>query len=187
MVKGATHTAIPCVLILHPKPLAILTVCWWKLRPENLPGEFGKVAPKVTKPQGFDLHRSGLSQAPFSFKPTAKSQRDTQKAWFVTALEELAQMCGAFVRAASKLSIVIHVGDALNCCDALLAASTASSSARSREEGGVTAPKDVFPPVFCQQGALQPVQLRADALMTPSGFFEFDVINTSNLAEHLGG
>ncbi|CAN0555721.1 unnamed protein product, partial [Ectocarpus sp. 8 AP-2014] len=124
---------------------------------------------------------------PFSFKPTAKTQRDTQNVWFVTALEELAQMCGAFVRATAKLSITIHVGDALNCCDALLAASTTLSSARSREENGITAPKDVFPPVFCQQGTLQPVQLRADALMTPSGFFEFDVINTSNLSEHLGG
>ncbi|CAN0267812.1 unnamed protein product, partial [Ectocarpus sp. 12 AP-2014] len=161
-------------------------VCWWKLRPENLQGEFGKVAPKVTKPQGFNLAGSGPTQAPFSFKPTAKTQRDTQNVWFVTALEELAQMCGAFVRATAKLSITIHVGDALNCCDALLAASAALSSARSSEENGVTAPNDVFPPVFCQQGTLQPVQLRADALMTPSGSFEFDVINTSNLSEHLG-
>ncbi|CAM9288454.1 unnamed protein product [Ectocarpus fasciculatus] len=161
-------------------------VGWWKLRPENIQGEFGKVAPKVTKPQGFDLASSGVTQAHSSFTPTAKMYHDTQNAWFITALEELSQMCGAFVRATAKLRISIHVGDALNCCDALLAASAASSSARSREEDGTTSLKDVFPPVFCQQGTLQPVQLRADALMTPSGLFEFDVINTSNLAEHLG-
>ncbi|CAB1098062.1 unnamed protein product [Ectocarpus sp. CCAP 1310/34] len=54
-----------------------------------------------------------------------------QEAWLSTALEELAQMCGALLRvtatsnadssAGSRLSINVHVGDALNFCDTLLA------------------------------------------------------------------
>lgn len=125
-----------------------------------------------------------------------------QAAWFSVALEELAQMCGAFLKATTSTSVSsvshvlpempdlrinVQVGDALNFCDALLAASpppeliggggdqTANSAAFS---------ETVFPPVSFQQATLQPLQLRAEMATGPRP--EFDVINTSNLAEHLG-
>ncbi|CAM9183760.1 unnamed protein product [Ectocarpus fasciculatus] len=151
---------------------------WWKLRPENLQDEFGKLAPRVTK-----HHETGSQSGPGGPKVASEVR---QKAWFGAALEELAQMCGAFLAATStsvptaapSLGITMQVGDALNFCDALL---TASLSPGTTED--CTTPSAVFAPISFQQGSVQPLHLRAGVFRCPP---QFDVINTSNLAEHLG-
>ncbi|CAM9120819.1 unnamed protein product [Ectocarpus sp. 6 AP-2014] len=150
---------------------------WWKLRPERLQGEFGKLAPRVTKHL-----EAGAHSGPGGPK-VANALR--QNAWFGTALEELAQMCGAFLAATSTsvptatphLDITMQVGDALNFCDALL---TASPWLGTAEDCATSA---VFAPISFQQGSVQPLHLRAGIFSYPP---QFDVINTSNLAEHLG-
>ncbi|CAN0510966.1 unnamed protein product, partial [Ectocarpus sp. 12 AP-2014] len=150
---------------------------WWKVRPESLQDEFGKLAPRVTK-----HHDAGSHSGPGGPK-VANGVR--QNAWFGTALEELAQMCGAFLAAtnttvstaAPSLGIILQVGDSLNFCDALL---TASPSRGTAEDCTTSA---VFAPISFQQGSVQPLHLRADVFSCQP---EFDVISTNNLVEHLG-
>lgn len=164
-------------------------VSLWKVQPDNLQDEYGKLAPRVTKHQEFD--------------PCIDKDRPTtpiaphvlQNAWFRSALEELAQMCGAFLRATAcstpksspvvpRLNIDIHVGDALDFCDALLAAPSTVGS-RGDDPATPSLDTEVAPPVAFQQGTLQPLQLRVDVLgeLAPPAF---DVIKSSNLAEYLG-
>lgn len=185
------------------------TVSWWKVRPENLQDEYGKLAPKVTKYHD-PAFRALSGEENLGIEAL-------QNSWFGTALEELAQMCGAFLAAttgvsppagsatmpdesakkpchtAPRLSITVEVGDALNFCDALLTAS-ASKSTGSMEDGraangnntsgtGVS-PGATFSPVSFQQASVYPLHLRDDVFGCPP---EFDVISTNNLAEHLGG
>ncbi|CAM9115690.1 unnamed protein product, partial [Ectocarpus sp. 13 AM-2016] len=149
---------------------------WWKLRPERLQDEFGKLAPRVT------THlENGAHSGPGGPK-VANAVR--QNVWFGTALEELAQMCGAFLAATSTseptatphLDITMHVGDALNLCDALL---TGSPSLGAAEDCTTSA---VFAPISLQPGSVQPLHLRAGICSCPP---QYDVINTCNLAEHL--
>lgn len=152
-----------------------MAVAWWKLRKESLQDEYGKLAPAVIKYP--DFHFLGCKEGSVS---SATAQIGMQTAWFGAALEELAQMCGAFLEATApttpRLRITIHAGEALNFCDALVAASTPTRLAGSK-----------VAPVMFQQYTLQPLQLRAE----PLGLFtgsrpRFHVINTSNLADHLG-
>lgn len=175
-----------------------MTVSWWKLRPENLQDEYGKLAPRVTKHQGVDNHHR-----PGGPKVSAEAR---QNAWFGTALEELAQMCGAFLAVtttavkptaagisdssstvAPHISITIQVGDSLNFCDALLTASPSPASAAGdpgcTQSSAARSPGAVFDPVSFQQGSVEPLQLRVNVFAYPP---EFDVISTTNLAEHLG-
>lgn len=84
--------------------------------------------------------------------------------------------------AVESLNIKIHVGDALNFCDALLASPSTVRAGSASDAGcpGTTA----TPPIAFQRGTLQPLQFRA-------GVFEglaptFDAIKSSNLADHLG-
>ncbi|CAM9120897.1 unnamed protein product [Ectocarpus sp. 6 AP-2014] len=152
-------------------------VSWWKVRPESLQDEFGKLAPRVTK------HRDAGSHSGPGGPKVANGVR--QDAWFGTALEELAQMCGAFLAATSTsvssaapaLGIILQVGDSLNFCDALL---TASPSRGAVEDCTTSAE---FAPISFQQGSVQPLHLRADVFSCQP---EFDVISTNNLVEHLG-
>ncbi|CAM9703054.1 unnamed protein product, partial [Pylaiella littoralis] len=156
-------------------------VSLWNVRPEALQDEYGKLAPRVTKCQQW---KSGIEKG----SPTniQVPPRVLQDACLGTALEELAQMCGAFlgatvtptsstVPAVENLNIKIHVGDALNFCDAILAANDAA-----RRGFGTT----LTPPVAFQQGTLQPLQFRAGIF--GGAALTFDVIKSSNLADHLG-
>lgn len=183
------------------------TVSWWKLRPENLQDEYGKLAPRVTKNQDPTFH---------SLSGGANLGTETlQNSWFSTALEELAQMCGAFLAATPPaspsvglnaspdetakrpcnaephLTIIVQAGDSLNFCDALLTAS-ASKSPGSREDGRKTngndssngvSPGATFAPISFQQASVHPLHLRDNVFRCPP---KFDVISTNNLAEHLG-
>ena len=81
-------TARPCFSRL-PCPVAM-----WKLRPEGLQGEYGKLAPRVTKHEAINSYigKDGPSASPIP-------PRVAQDAWLGVALEELAQMCGAFLGA----------------------------------------------------------------------------------------
>eukprot|EP00752_Nemacystus_decipiens_P005603 g5071.t1 len=163
-------------------------VSWWKLQPDNRQEEYGMLAPQVTKPR----------EASHSNERGALSIEARQSSWFGAALEELAQMCGAFLAAtggtraapqtgsasdasgggAPHLSVTLQVGDSLNFCDALLTAKPSPpDSARAAATGAV------FEPVSFQQASVQPLHLRADVFDWPP---EFDVISTSNMAEHLG-
>lgn len=160
----------------------------WKLRPDTFQGEYGKFAPRVTKQQYVNSH---IGEGGPSADPIAPQV--AQDAWLATALEELAQMCGAFLRAVAgtqpstlsveaRLSICMHVGDALDLCDVLLAATPAVDGAGS-DGPSLDSPSKAAPVAF-QQGTLQPLQLRADifGLFPPA----FDVIKSSNLADYLG-
>lgn len=164
----------------------------WKVRPENLQDEYGKLAPRVTK------HPESNSCINQGGPPTA-TPCVVQDAWLGAALEELAQMCGGFLGATAystpntssplvaRLNIKIHVGDALNFCDALLAASSAvglKGDDAANDTGTAHPGGTVTSPVAFQQGTLQPLHLRADIFggLAPA----FDVIKTSNLADHLG-
>lgn len=155
----------------------------WKLRPQSFQDEYGQQAPTVTKPREMNSQIGGGGSRVTSI-PTSVAQ----EAWLSAALEELAQMCGALLRATatsnadssvgSRLSINVHVGDALNFCDALL---TCASPAGGSADGD--APKESATrgsPVAFQQDTLQPLHLRAGAVT------EFDVISSSNLADYLG-
>ncbi|CAM9358762.1 unnamed protein product [Scytosiphon promiscuus] len=164
-------------------------VVWWKLQPEHLQDEYGKLAPRVTK------HRELNSFiGKDSLTATAIPHRIMQEAWMGAALEELAQMCGAFLRLTSmteltveRLTINVHVGDALNFCDALVAMphSVVPLGESARHEDGCSRrfPSPATPPFFFQQGSLSPLYLCGGVF---TGRPEFDVISTSNLAEHLG-
>lgn len=168
------HTLPPCPVSL------------WKLRPEGLQGEYGKLAPRVTKHEDINSYigKDGPSATPIP-------PRVAQGAWLGTALEQLAQMCGAFLGvtvsqpantspAGTRLRIDVHVGDALDFCDALLAVPPTVRGA-----GGNTATSTPIPPVSFQQATLQPLKLKDDVFAaTPPAF---DVIKSSNLADHLGG
>ena len=79
------------------------------------------------------------------------------------------------------LRININVGDAINFCDAMLASSTISGV---QEGDGGRSGSSTFAAIAFQQGTLQPLRLRSDTLKGSRA--EFDVISTSNLAEHLG-
>ncbi|CAN0181159.1 unnamed protein product, partial [Ectocarpus sp. 8 AP-2014] len=158
---------------------------FWKLRPQSFQDEYGQQAPTVTKPREMNSQIRGGGSRVTSI-PTSVAQ----EAWLSAALEELAQMCGALLRATatsdadssagSRLRINVHVGDALNFCDALLAC--ASPAGGSADADG-DAPKESATrgsPVAFQQDTLQPLHLRAGAVT------EFDVISSSNLADYLG-
>lgn len=176
--------------------LALLTVSWWKLQPDSLQDEFGKLAPRVTLHQEVGSH-SGLGGAKLA-------NEVHQNSWFCTALEELAQMCGAFLAATSTavtppagstsgppsagappVRITVQVGDSLNFCDALLTASAPPGSSAAKGGSGSAAGDSgaIFEPLSFQQGSLQPLHLRAEEFDYPPAF---DVISTSNMAEHLG-
>lgn len=180
----------------HDLEIPPLTVSWWKLQSANLQDEFGKLAPRVTKHQ--EAHSLGGLEGP------NVTNEVRQTAWFCTALEELAQMCGAFLAAtptaaasppagcasaplsagAPHVKITVQVGDSLNFCDALLTASASPTSAAERAPSSAAgASGAMFEPLAFQQGSLQPLHLRADEFDYPP---EFDVISTSNLSEHLG-
>lgn len=191
---------VTCPFRTRP-PTSPLTVSWWKLRPENLQDEYGKLAPRVTKRQEVETHN-----CPGRPKLSAET---LQSSWFGTALEELAQMCGAFLavtatavksKAAStsnspstvapQISITIQVGDSLNFCDALMTASPSPAlvvgnprSASGTQDDTARYPGAIFEPVSFQQGSVEPLHLRAGVFAYPP---EFDVISTTNLAEHLG-
>ncbi|CAM9397242.1 unnamed protein product, partial [Hapterophycus canaliculatus] len=164
-------------------------VSWWKLRPESLQDEYGKLAPRVTKHDPTSADVSGGANL---------GVEALQNSWLGTALEELAQMCGAFLAAtpakpgntAPRLTIIVHVGDSLNYCDALLTASSKSPgsteddrTANGNSTGIGVSPGATFAPVSFQQGSVHPLHLRDNIFSCPP---EFDVISTNNLAEHLG-
>ncbi|CAN0216257.1 unnamed protein product, partial [Ectocarpus sp. 6 AP-2014] len=164
---------------------AFNTASLWKLRPQSFQDEYGQQAPTVTKPPEMNSQIGGGGSRVTSI-PTSVAQ----EAWLSAALEELAQMCGALLRATatsnadssarSRLSINVHVGDALNFCDALLAC--ASPTRGSADADGDTPKVSATrgSPVSFQQDTLQPLHIRAGAVT------EFDVISSSNLADYLG-
>ena len=185
-----TDWKVPLAVVFNPPlvclPLA-LTVSLWKLRPEGLQGEYGKLAPRVTKPGEINSYigRDSSSASPIA-------SRVAQDAWLGTALEELAQMCGAFLGATAvqnpsnstwpaggaRVRIDVHVGDALDFCDALLSVPPAAGHARE------AAPSSPIPPVAFQRATLHPLELRNDVFR--AGQPAFDVVKTSNLADFLG-
>lgn len=196
LVLRACQSALSFLTAQPGRGIPPLTVSWWKLQPDDLQDEFGKLAPRVTQHQRAHSH-SGVRGANLT-------NEVRQNAWFCTALEELAQMCGAFLAAtataatpppaggasappsagAPHVKITVQVGDALNFCDALLTASASpTSAAKGAPNSTVGASGAVFEPLSFQQGSLQPLHLRADEFGYPP---KFDVISTSNLAEHLG-
>ena len=164
----------------------VSAVSMWKLRPEKLQDEYGKLSPRVTKHEAINSYigRDLPSAAPLA-------SRVARDASLGVALEELAQMCGAFLQATTshhpgatspaaggvRVRIDIHVGDALDFCDALFAVPLkAGGDAR-----GVATP----PPVSFQKGSLELLELKNDIF--GAGRPAFDVIKSSNLADHLGG
>lgn len=160
----------------------------WKLRDEHVQHDHGKLAPRVLKVKESDIRSWKTGGA-----STASSRRRIQDAWFGAALEQLAQMCGgllAFTRmtpapSTPPLRINIHVGDAINFCDAMLASSTTSGLSKGGVGSGErNSSSPTFKGIAFQQGTLQPLRLRKDAFMGPRA--EFDIITTSNLADHLG-
>eukprot|EP00752_Nemacystus_decipiens_P011512 g10222.t1 len=161
-------------------------VSLWKLRPQRLQDEYGKLAPRVTKHEEIN---SCMTQGDGpSATPVAPSV--ARDAFLGVALEELAQMCGAFLGATThrpandaatstggtRLTIDVHVGDALGFCDAL-------SAVPQGETGGAPTP---IPPVAFQKATVQPLELKGDVFGPAGRPPAFDVIKTSNLADHLG-
>ena len=173
--------------LTHPFT-ALCPVALWKVKPEGLQGEYGKLAPRVTKHETINSYigKDGPSD-------TQITLRVAQDAWLGVALEELAQMCGAFLGATAKQSspntppavsrliIDVHVGDALDFCDALSAVPPTVSG--GGKESATPAP--MIPPVAFQKASIQPLELRNDVF--GPGPPAFDVVKTSNLADHLGG
>lgn len=171
-------------------PSAHTTVTSWKLRDENFQDEHGKLAPSVLRQRQLDTDSFNTGST------TASSRRGVQDAWFGVALEQLAQMCGGLLAAtpdphasitssAPYLRININVGDAIDFCDSVLAASmTAGVPEGSLGPDASSSSSPTFTGIAFQQGTLQPLRLRKDTFrgLRP----EFDVINTSNLADHLG-
>ncbi|CAM9691691.1 unnamed protein product [Ectocarpus fasciculatus] len=157
----------------------------WKLRPQRFQDEYGKQAPTVTKPRDMNSQIGGEGSRVTSI-PTSVAH----EAWLSAALEELAQMCGALLQATamsnadlsagSRLSINVHVGDALNFCDALLACTSPAVEPTDSHGGTSKEATTRGSPVAFQQDTLHPLHLRAGAVT------EFDVISTSNLADYLG-
>lgn len=157
----------------------------WKLRPQSFQDEYVQQAPVVAKPRDMNSRVTGGGSRVTSI-PTSVAQ----EAWLGAALEELTQMCGALLQttaesnvdmsAGSRLSINVHVGDALNFCDALLGCT--SPVVESADAGGDTSKEAANrgSPVAFQQDTLQPLHLRVGAVT------EFDVISSSNLADYLG-
>ncbi|CAM9211239.1 unnamed protein product, partial [Laminaria digitata] len=170
-------------------------VASWKLRGEGFQDEHGKLAPRVLKKQAPNKRSNERGPS------TASARRGVQDARFGVALEQLAQMCGGFLAATrvvlvgprvsmtpatSYLRIIVHAGDAINFCDAML---TSLTTAVGIAEGGVgpgasSSSSPTLEGIAFQQGTLQPLRLRKDTLMGSRA--QFDVISTSNLAEHLG-
>jgi len=159
----------------------IWLVSWWRLRPDTLQDEYGKSAPPVTQHENIKSRVAEGGRGASSISPRA-----AKDAWLATALEQLAQMCGAFVRATAgihshrspaptRLRIDVNVGDALDFCDALATVNDTPTSASS---------SNAIPPIAFQQDTLQPLQLRAGILGPLTS--DFDVIKSSNLADHLG-
>ncbi|CAM9189713.1 unnamed protein product, partial [Hapterophycus canaliculatus] len=167
-------------------------VVWWKMRPKHLQDEYGKAAPRVTRHQEVNafIGKNGPTATPIP-------GRVVKEAWLGSALEQLAQMCGAFLRVTairlaesktSHLTINIQAGDALDFCDALVAMPQVvepvgrsshddpDCSSRPRQSGN--------PSFAFQQGSLQPLQLCAELFNGSRP--DFDIISTSNLADHLG-
>ena len=131
--------------------------------------------------------------------PSAASiWRGVQDAWFDAALEQLAQMCGGFLKATGtpqtepdvgdatpRLRININVSNAISYCDAILALSPSLDFAEGDVGPGASSSgSPTFKGVAFPQGSLEPLRLLKDDFMGPRS--EFDVINTSNLADHFG-
>lgn len=166
----------------------------WKLRDDSIQDEHGKLAPRVLKKKALDNRSCKGEQS------TASARRSVQDARFGAALEQLAQMCGGFLTATRvgtaepgagmasitpHLRININVGDAINFCDAVLVSSTAEGDTEgSVGPGASSSTSRTFKGIAFQQGTLQPFRLRKDTFTGSRA--EFDVIITSNLAEHLG-
>lgn len=164
---------------------ALIEVSFWKLRDEETQEEYGKLAPRVTKEHSFRL--AGFESGS---RVSSEDEPRIQGAWFIAALEELAQMCGSFLKFASTreahLDIIVNVGDALNFCDALSAASFSLQEARlGTSLSNAREARATFEPISFQQGTLQPLKLLYDVFWSEDSL-EYDVITTSNLAEHLG-
>lgn len=173
-------------------------VALWKLRPGDRQDDYGKRAPRVTKsPEWVELSRRNVSKK--------KGRKQLQDAWLGAALDQLAQACGSFLdvtasaqtpssagkvtRTSPHVRIVVNVGDAINLCDTLITATESGYCIEDSGTGGESAGVGgTFPPVAFQQGSVQPMVLRADAFNEAGEVFEpvFDVINTSNLVDHLG-
>lgn len=192
-----------CQPALHPKSRfprrprfdrKYLSVAWWKLRDRNVQAEHGNQAPTVVKHRTFGLHNFNQGA---SVSDTAA--RGIRQALFGAALEQLAQMCGSFLTAtadtpvksvlevqstAGHLSIIIQVSDALDFCDALSAASFVATPGIDDGLQRTCTPRVDYAPVAFSQGTLQPLKLRKDAFAGSEA--NFDVINTSNLADNLG-
>lgn len=103
-------------------------------------------------------------------------------------------MCGAFLEATAvsqppntspagaRLRIDVHVGDALDFCDALSAVPPASGG----DDASEVAPPSPIPPVAFQRGTIQPLELKEEVVRGAGRQPAFDVIKSSNLADHLG-
>lgn len=139
---------------------------------------------------------------------TSRGKRENSckmlSAWFSAALEQLAQVCGSFLevtastftssqrgkmtRSPPHVHIVVIVGDAIDLCDALVTSRDGYCAEESGTRGESAAVGGAFPSVAFQQGSIQPMVLRAEAFNEASAESgpEFDVINTSNLVDHLG-
>lgn len=171
-----------------------MTVASWKLRDERFQDKTGRLAPRVLKKKAMDTRSPKVEQS------TASARRGVQDARFGAALEQLAQMCGGFLAATRivpvepgtslasatpHLRININVGDAVNFCDSVLASSPSEGlpegdvGSGSSSSGSPTVEATAF-----QQGTLHPLRLREDIFVGSRA--EFDVISTSNLADHLG-
>lgn len=162
----------------------------WRLRPDAVQGEYGRSAPRVTRHPNMKSQISGGSGSAFS-----RSPRVAKDVLLAATLEELAQMCGALVRvtdviqpntspAQAPLRIDVHVGDALDFCDALSAVPRTGGGANN--DASTAQPSSAAtPPIAFQQDTLRPLHLRAGTF--GPGTTDFDVIKSSNLADHLGG
>lgn len=105
-------------LVLGP----CMEVAWWKLRDESVQDEHGKLAPTVVSHR--ELGVLDCKENPVAPSATPSTQRGIQNAWLGAALEELAQMCGAFLGATARprgssvdmpprLRIIVHAGQLL--------------------------------------------------------------------------
>lgn len=87
--------------------------------------------------------------------------------------------------ATSHLRININVADAIDFCDSVLAASmTVGAPDDDFGPDARSSSPSAFTGIPYQRGTLHPLRLRKDAFRRLR--VEFDVINTSNLADHLG-
>lgn len=171
-----------------------MAVASWKLRDEIFQDKHNKLAPRVLK------ERVVKTRSCKAGRSTASSRRSEQDARFCAALEQLAQMCAGFLAAtriapaesgasiasaSPHLRMNIHVGDAIDFCDAILASSvTAGAPEGSVRPSASNSDSLTFEGIAFQQGTLQPFRLRKDTFWGLRT--EFDVISTGNLAEHLG-